>query len=116
MAEASNTAPAETHPEAEQADNRLWYMHIQGPDDVHAAPDFWTALAWAAELNTAIAQKAAKENWAADGNYPHTQAVVRRWTWSATEHATMLARELAERQEHAEKRAAALKQREASHG
>ncbi len=56
----------------------LWCMHIEGPDDLHAAPDFWTALAWAAELNTFIAEKAIKGGWAADDNYPLSQATVRR--------------------------------------
>lgn len=92
----------------EQVEKALWYMHVSGPDDVHAVPDFWTGLAWAAELNAFVAARAAKEKWAADENWPLTQATVRRWTWTPEQHATLLARELSERQEHAAKRAAAL--------
>ncbi|WP_043353574.1 hypothetical protein, partial [Methylobacterium sp. B1] len=91
----------------------LWYMEVAGPDDMHAVPDFWTGLAWAAELNSFIAARAAKEKWAADDNWPLAQATIRQWTWSAEQHATMLARELAERQEHAEKRAALAQQDDA---
>lgn len=84
----------------------LWCMHILGPNEVHAAPDFWTALAWASELSAAIAGRAIKENWAADDNYLNTQAVAARWPWSAEEHAKCLTKELAERAAHEAKRAA----------
>lgn len=83
----------------------LWCMHVAGPDDVHAAPDFWTGLVWAAELNAFFAARAEKEGWAADENWPLIQATVQRWTGSAERHATSLARELSERREHAERRA-----------
>lgn len=85
----------------------LWCMHIQGPDDLHAAPDFWTALAWAAELNSFIAEKAAKGNWKADDNYPLSQAVVRQWTGTPESHAVQCEIELADRAEHEAKRKAA---------
>lgn len=29
----------------------LWCCHVRGPDDVYAAPDYKTALAWADILN-----------------------------------------------------------------
>ncbi|MGU3387218.1 hypothetical protein ACLBYG_22100 [Methylobacterium sp. D53M] len=87
---------------------QLWCMHISGPDDLHAAPDYWTALAWCAELNAVVAARALKENWAADDNYPLMQATVRPWMWSRQQHASLLSIELAERRAHAEKRAAAL--------
>lgn len=29
----------------------LWCCHIRGPDDVHAAPDYETALKWADMVN-----------------------------------------------------------------
>lgn len=108
MAEDSTITRDQNDALPEQGHKVLWYMHVSGPDDVHAVPDFWTGLAWAAELNAFIAARAAKEKWAADDNWPLTQATVRRWTWSAEQHATLLARELAERREHAEKRVAAL--------
>lgn len=95
-----------TTPAPQTLEAQLWCMHIAGPDDVHPAPDFWTALAWAAELNTALAKKAAAENWAADENYPWTQATVQRWRWSDAEHAAGLAKELAERAAHDERRRA----------
>ncbi|OAH39874.1 hypothetical protein AX289_32135 [Methylorubrum populi] len=92
--------PDTTHQGAEGADTMtgtLWCMHISGPDDVHAAPDFWTALSWAAELNAAVAARAIKQGWAGDDNWPLAQATVQRWPWSAERHADSLATELAAR-------------------
>lgn len=108
MAEGTTTTSDHAEVLTKQGEKTLWYMHISGPDDVHAVPDFWTGLAWAAELNGFIAAKATKEKWAADDNWPLTQATIRRWTGSAEQHANLLARELSEREGHAEKRAAAL--------
>lgn len=108
MAETSTITRESNDAPQDQGETTLWYMEVAGPDDMHAVPDFWTGLAWAAELNAFIAARAAKEKWAADDNWPLTQATIRRWTWSAEQHATMLARELSERQEHAGKRAAAI--------
>jgi len=108
MAESSTITREMIDAPQDHGEKTLWYMEVAGPDDMHAVPDFWTGLAWAAELNAFIAARAAKEKWAADDNWPLTQATIRRWTWSAEQHATMLARELSERQEHAEKRAAAI--------
>lgn len=31
--------------------NPLWMVHVIGPDDVHPAPDFDTAVQWCAEQN-----------------------------------------------------------------
>lgn len=107
MADSSTTKREPNDAPQEQSQKALWYMHVAGPDDIHAVPDFWTGLAWAAELNAFIAARAEKEKWAADDNWPLTQATVRRWTWPAEQHATLLARELSERQEHAARRAAA---------
>lgn len=92
-------------PGAEQPD--LWCMHVVGPDDVHAAPDFWMALAWATEINAALGKRAVVENWAADEHMPHTYAVPARWPWSAELHAEDLAKGLAERKTHEARRRAA---------
>ncbi len=83
--------------ETTMPDGRLWCMHIEGPDDVHAAPDFWTALAWAAELNACIAKRAAQQNWVADDNYPLTQAVVAPWPYDHATFALSLNEEMTKR-------------------
>lgn len=31
--------------------NILWCCHVRGPDDVYAAPDYITALAWSDAIN-----------------------------------------------------------------
>jgi hypothetical protein len=36
----------------------LWCCHIRGPDEVHAAPDYETALAWADRFNAEHGPKA----------------------------------------------------------
>lgn len=77
--------------------DQLWCMHIAGPDDVHAAPDFWTAVAWSAELNAVLAKKALAEKWGDDEDMPPTQASAQPWPWSADLHAKSLAEELASR-------------------
>lgn len=61
-------------------DTKLWAVHIEGPDDVHPAPDEETAKRWAAGFNV----------WA-DGleKHPHRprmKATVQPWSHSAELH------------------------------
>lgn len=78
----------------------LWCVHIAGPDEEHAAPDFWTALAWAADLNAFMAKKAEAGKWAGDDNWALVQATVQPWDGTPERHAEDLARELARRAIH----------------
>jgi hypothetical protein len=48
---AADVAPPSGHPGAEQVAPLLWCCHVRGPDEVHAAPDYETALAWSDMLN-----------------------------------------------------------------
>lgn len=100
----STTPPAEA--KTPDAGVGLWCMHVAGPDDIHAAPDFWTALAWAAELNGFIAKRAIAGKWAEDDNWPLTQATVQPWPGTAEDHGWRLAKELADRAAHEARRAA----------
>lgn len=79
---------------------QLWCVHISGPDEEHAAPDYWTALAWAADLNSFMAKRAATEKWATDDNWPFVQATVQPWAGTPERHADDLARERGVRAEH----------------
>ena len=64
----------------------LWCCHVRGPDDVHAAPDYDTALRWA-DITNAL-------NWR--GHTPESyddcllKAVPAIWPWSAEAHAENL--------------------------
>ena len=80
--------------------DQLWCVHIAGPDELHAAPDYWTALGWAADLNAFMVKRAAAEQWAADENWPRVQAIVQPWPWTSEQHAESLKRELDERAAH----------------
>ena len=77
---------SEPHNEAAKA--VLWCCHVRGPDDVHAAPDYETALKWA-DMTNAI-------NWRGIGgkidppaSYDDCllKAVPAPWPWSAEAHA-----------------------------
>ena len=57
-------------------DTRLWCLHHIGPDDVHPAPDFATAQAWANYANEAYS-----------GFADISRFVVAVWPWSSSAHA-----------------------------
>lgn len=74
----------------------LWCCHVRGPDDVHAAPDYETALAWADYTNAL--------NWRAIGGRTEAvatyediilRAVPAPWPWSPEEHAEELPKSIA---------------------
>jgi hypothetical protein len=58
----------------------LWCCHVQGPDDLWAAPNFETADAWARAINSRHARKKEVRVW----------AVAAHWPYSATAHADEL--------------------------
>lgn len=78
----------------------LWCCHVRGPDDVYAAPDYDTALAWSDLLN--------EMNWRSD-TYPKparfenpksyqdclVKAVPALWPHSAEAHAEDLPKSIA---------------------
>lgn len=81
--------------EAESLPSILWCCHVRGPDDVHAAPDYATALAWSDLLN--------ETNWRASGSGTApaswadclVKAVPAIWPHSARSHAEDLPKSIA---------------------
>lgn len=72
----------------------LWCCHVRGPDDVHAAPDYNTALKWSDTLN--------EINWKGPTGLPPTsydefliKAGPAIWPWSAASHAEDLPKSIA---------------------
>jgi hypothetical protein len=63
----------------------LWCCHARGPDDVYAAPDYETALAWSDVLN--------ETNWHGPRNHPASysscliKAAPAPWPHSPESHA-----------------------------
>jgi len=81
------------HPAVSDASPFLWCCHARGPDDVHAAPDYETALAWSDMLNAI--------NWNTRTGAPFSwndcliKAAPARWPHSAASHAEDLPRSIA---------------------
>lgn len=66
------------------ATKQLWAMHVQGPDDVWAAPSKERAVAAAKRLNDFWAEKIATKN---DPDFPMINAMVVPWNSSPESHA-----------------------------
>lgn len=62
----------------------LWCCHVRGPDDVHAAPDYETALAWSDRFNDWISARPKREH------DPIMRAAPAIYPWSAEDHAAAL--------------------------
>lgn len=62
----------------------LWCCHVRGPDDVHAAPDYQTALAWSDRINDWFAAQPRREN------DPIIRAAPAIWPYGAETHAVDL--------------------------
>jgi len=69
----------------EFADTRLWCLHHIGPDDVHPAPDFATAQAWADYANAELCK----------GFEDISRFVVAIWPWAPESHADNLSHSIA---------------------
>lgn len=70
----------------------LWCCHVRGPDDVHPAPDYETALKWADYINSLNWRGPKGESVAvASIDDLILRAVPAPWPWSAEEHALRLA-------------------------
>lgn len=63
----------------------LWCCHVRGPDDVHAAPDYETALKWSDYMNDTFGPHTRT-----DENFPIIRAAPAIWPWSAEAHAENL--------------------------
>lgn len=72
-------------------ENILWCCHVRGPDDVHPAPDYETALAWSDMINDRFGPHTRK-----DANDPIIRAAPAVWPWSAADHAESLQKSIAE--------------------
>lgn len=78
----------------------LWACHVRGPDDVHPAPDYETALKWADMFNewgeqaNASFKKKYTESDPADA--PRIAAVPAPWPWDAKSWADGLAKSIAD--------------------
>lgn len=85
-----------TKPDADRSGATiLWCCHVRGPDDVHAAPDYATALAWA-DMLTEMDRAATHDGNGVFGNLtPFMNAVPAPWPWSAEAHAADLPKSIA---------------------
>ncbi len=73
----------------------LWAVHVEGPDDIHAATDRASADQLAAGYNAAYEQFAKRPDANAEHD-AHWNAVVIPWPYSAEAHADSLVRQAAE--------------------
>ena len=62
---------------------RLWMLHIEGPDDIVAAPSFMEAVAVAAQYNAYWSEVKARHN---SEHYPTLRAVVHEWDGEPWDH------------------------------
>jgi hypothetical protein len=60
----------------------LWCCHVRGPDDVLAAPDYATALAWSDQL-----LEIDRDVDHSDADRPFLSAVPAPWPYSEADHA-----------------------------
>lgn len=65
----------------------LWCCHVRGPDDVHAAPDYETALKWADIVNEIDYRFLREGTFGTSALVPMMCAVPAPWPWSAEAHA-----------------------------
>jgi hypothetical protein len=66
----------------------LWCCHVRGPDDVHAAPDYATALKWSDALTEFDRNISTPDGKGASGVFtPFMNAVPAVWPHSAESHA-----------------------------
>jgi hypothetical protein len=74
----------------------LWCCHIRGPDDVHAAPDYETAVKWA-DITNALNWRGLGGKIEAPTSYDDCllKAVPAPWPWSAEKHAEDLPKSIA---------------------
>lgn len=71
----------------------LWCCHVRGPDDVHPAPDYQTALKWSDMINDWSDEANARFK---DGEKVMSKAAPALWPWSPESHAQNLAKAIAD--------------------
>jgi hypothetical protein len=64
----------------------LWCCHVRGPDDVHAAPDYETALKWSDSLT--VRDREMVDAGECVPLLPFLNAVLAVWPHSAESHAS----------------------------
>jgi hypothetical protein len=83
--------------ETKNATDILWCCHVRGPDDVHAAPDYATALKWSDLVNSC--------NWRGLRGTTKPplswddcllKAAPAVWPWTAESHADSLPKSIAD--------------------
>lgn len=74
----------------------LWCCHVRGPDDVHAAPDYATALKWA-DISNAINWRGLGGKTVPPASYDECliKAVPAVWPYTAEQHAEDLPKSVA---------------------
>lgn len=75
----------------------LWCCHVRGPDDVHAAPDYETALKWS-DMTNALNWRGLKGTIEPPPSYDDCllKATPAVWPWSAEAHAVHLPKSIRE--------------------
>lgn len=75
----------------------LWCCHVRGPDDVHAAPDYETALKWA-DMTNAVNWRGLKGTIKPPASYDDCllKAVPAIWPWSPEAHAKDMPKSIAD--------------------
>lgn len=75
----------------------LWCCHVRGPDDVHAAPDYATALKWS-DISNAINWRGLGGTVVPPASYDDCllKAAPAVWPWSAESHAESLPKSIAD--------------------
>jgi hypothetical protein len=81
--------------EAYRIERTLWCLHTIGPDDVNAAPDFDTAVRWAAYHNAQTERYTVERGMQNDPHWPFVRSVVAIWPGTAEAHAEDLPKSIA---------------------
>lgn len=69
----------------------LWCCHVRGPDEVHAAPDYATALEWS---DSCLVMDRSVDR-ISDPFMPYLSAIPAPWPYCATSHASDLPKSIA---------------------
>lgn len=73
-----------------RVERTLWCLHTIGPDDINAAPDFDTAVAWAEYHNRQTEAYTIMRGMQNDPNWPFVRSVVAIWPGMPEAHAESL--------------------------
>jgi hypothetical protein len=76
--------------ETGRVERTLWCLHTIGPDDINAAPDFDTAVAWAEYHNRQTEAYTVMRGMQNDPHWPFVRSVVAIWPGTPEAHAESL--------------------------